>query len=66
MVIKLSYKKIMKAFKGGAAKMKEIRKEEKQLTQAYFTKQIKEEKKRKIQNAKKAKRKMRLSFYEID
>ena len=46
--------------------MKEIRKEEKQRTQLYFTKQLKEEKKRKIQDAKKAKRKMRLTFYEID
>ena len=45
--------------------MKQKRLEEKQ-QQFYFTKLIKEEKKRKIQDAKKAKRKMRLTFYEID
>ena len=45
--------------------MKQKRLEEKQ-HQIYFTKQLKEEKKRKIQDAKKAKRKIRLTFYEID
>ena len=44
--------------------MKQKRLEEK--PQFYFTKQLKEEKKRKIQDAKKAKRKMRLTYYEID
>ena len=45
--------------------MKEIRKNE-ELKKLYFSRQSKEEKKRKIQDAKKAKRKMRVLFYEID